>query len=715
VKGWSSVGNILGIDFGTTNVSASLIQDDGKEIALRLGKPVRPEIMRSAVLFLPSGELVAGDLAPDEYQRWLDEQHGGSFTLGSGRPRLLEAFKPLLAERTRGKTVWEKVTKPGRLADHPVDEGTTRLGRTDRFVLHTEVLCPRNCPKDFGMVEIRKAAVAILQAVKAKLDKEYGKMALDRVVLGVPVGFSDIGREKLIEAVEEAGLASRSRVSLLHEPLAVALTYGIEARTPKRVLVFDNGGGTVDMTVLDIEGHPDGEFRYRVLGQTPHPRAGRYYDRLLFKRIVDQAGTNREVILGHLGARDPLEVQDPLVLDAVERVKERLFAAGAAAEPAYGRRRRSSTTPSEEQGYPFTYPFGKLSFRQVVRPEDFTEAIGDELRTLESKLRALLAEVAEKTGSALSGDAPAGMDEVLMAGGSSQLPCMTELILRVVPGVAVNSAYAGSRTTTAGFARAAQYRRLIEELTDSTYGLLDPNDDHVEAVVAPSIPVAETSLEARAGQEDGYYIQPVGTAVTLLLVSRWHERWRPYLCIRASGVKPDDVLQVVVEIDRETGRPVPRVISCSTGEELDVEVTTDLTHLAMLEEGQIIKYRDNQMPQYLLEGVGCIEAMARISSGKTLEFATGDMRKYRLYLSAPDNSLVKVIADNDSIEFVDLELPNPGEQIDLKYVDPRVLKPLPEALPLEGFTRTGRPPTVKVAVAQGSSDTRTGTEAASPD
>jgi len=690
------VGNILGIDFGTTNVSASLIREDGQEIALRLGKPVRPEIMRSAVLFPPSGDVVAGDQAPDEYQRWLDEQHGASLGPDTERPRLLEAFKPLLAERTRGKTVWVKVTEPGELADHPVDEGTTKLGRVDRFILHTEVLRPKNCPKDFNLVDIYRGAVAVFRAVKGKLEEDLGGVTLDRVVVGVPVGFTDVGREKLIEAVEEAGLVPRSKVSLLHEPLAVALTYGIEARTPKRVLVFDNGGGTVDMTVLDIEGHPDRDFHYRVLAQSSHEQAGRHYDRLFFKKIVDGAGPHREEILDHLGIRDPLEVEDPLVLDAVERAKERLFAAKSKVEQAYGRTKKNAGAGSAEEGYPFTYPFGKLSFRQMVRPEEFTEAISQELGLLEGKLRHLLAEVAEKTGSSLSGDAPAGIEEVVMAGGSSRLPCMEDLVSRVLPGVTVNTEYAGSRTTTAGFGRAVQYRRLIEELTDSSYGLLDLAEGRVEPVVSPSVPIADTRLEARAGREDGFYIQPEAKEATLLLFIRRHERWHPRLWINMEATEPGDVLQVVIEIDRETGRPVARVFSCSTGQELTTEVTTDLCHLAMLEKGQIIRYRENQMARYLTEGAGCIDKINHLTSGNELEVAVGDMRAHRFYLNGLENSIVKVIARNEDIEVVDIELPRPGEAINLKYIEPRILKPIPAASTVSRFARTGRPADIRL-------------------
>jgi len=685
------MGDILGIDLGTTNVSASLIRADGREIALRLGRPVHPEIMRSAVLFRPSGDIVAGDQAPDEHQRWLDEHHGASSSRGGGRPRLLEAFKPLLAERTRGRTVWVKVTEPGRLADHPVDEGTTRVGRVDRYVLHTEVLRPKNCPKDFTLVDVYQAAVAVLRAVRANLEKSFGRVALDRVVVGVPVGFTDIGREKLIEAVEEAGLAPRSRVSLLHEPLAVALTYGIEASTPRRVLVFDSGGGTVDMTALDIEGHPDGEFRYRVLAQTSHDRAGRHYDRLFFKRIVDGAEPHRERILSHLGIRDPLEVEDPLVLDAVERVKERLFAAGSKVQQAYGRRRKDSGTASAEEGYPFTYPFGGLNFRRMVRSEDFTEAISEEIGLLKAELRRLLAEVAERTGSSLSDSRPAGIDEVLMAGGSSRLPCMQGLIEGALPGVNINTSYTGSRTTTAGFARAARYRRLIEELTDSRYGLLDLAAGRVEAVVSPSVPVAETGFEARAGREDGFYIRPQGKKATLLLFISRHERWDPRLCINVEAPKTDDVLQVVIEIDRETGRPVPRILSCSTGAELRPEVTTDLSGLAILEEGQVIRYRNNQHPNYQVEGIGYIRQINHIGSARKVSLAVGDMRSYRFSLNTPEEMTMKVIAHNNGIEFVEVRLPKPGDAIELNQVDPQTLKPLPAASTVSPFTRTTRP------------------------
>ncbi|MCL6581223.1 MAG: Hsp70 family protein [Firmicutes bacterium] len=682
------MGNILGIDLGTTNISASLVQADGKVIQLQLGTPPRLETMRSAVLFQPGGKLVAGNRAPHEYQRWLDEHHHAP-DRGADGPRLLEAFKPLLAERARGRTVWVKQIAPGKLADHPSDEGTTKVGREERYVLQTEAL-RQNCPPGFNLNDVYKATVALLQAVKETLAKDLGTVALERVVVGVPVGFSDIGREKIIEAVEEAGLVSARSVSLVHEPLSVALTYGAQTRAPRRVLVFDNGGGTVDMTVLDIYVQGGRDLSYRVVAQASHERAGRHYDRLLFRRIVEDAGAEKDYILSHLGIQDPMEVQHPLVLDAVERVKERLFSSHPEGG-IYGRRPKASAPGPGSEGYPFTYPFGKLSFRRVVRPENFSQAVCKELAVLRQRLQDLLTDASERTHSGLSGVNAAGIEEVLMAGGSSLLPCMQDLIRDVLPGVPINTVYAGSRTTTAGLAHAARYRHLIEELTDCRYGLLDPNTGSVEPIVSPSIPISDTRFETTIGRRDGFYIKPQDRDVTLVLFASRRERWNPHLSIRVRAPKEDCTLQVVVEIDRDTGRPVPRAHSCSTGDELQPEVDTELRDLAVLESGQIIRFSDNQLQAYQRKGVGCIENIEYIPSGKRSDYAVGDIRSYRLLLHTPENATVKVVAGNSSIEFVDVETPDPGTSIELSRIDPKMLRPLPAASPVGAFTRIPRP------------------------
>lgn len=607
---------------------------------------------------------------------------------------MLEAFKPLLAERARGRTVWVKQVSPGKLADHPVDEGTTRIGRMERYVLQTEAL-RQNCPPGFNLNDVYRATVALLQAVKESLVKGLGAVALERVVVGVPVGFSDIGREKIIEAVEEAGLVSARSVSLVHEPLSVALTYGAETRAPRRVLVFDNGGGTVDMTVLDIYVQGGKDLSYRVVTQASHERAGRHYDRLLFKRIIENAGPQKDYILSYLGIQDPVEVEHPLVLDAVERVKESLFSPHSEGG-IYGRRPKASVPGPGSEGYPFTYPFGKLSFRQMVRPEDFSQAVGQELKVLRQRLQDLLTEASERTHSGLSGKSAAGIEEVLMAGGSSLLPCMQDLIQDVLPGVHVNRVYAGSRTTTAGLAHAARYRHLIEELTDCRYGLLSPGTGDVEPVVSPSIPISDSRFEKAIGRHDGFYIRPRDTDVTLVLFASRRERWNPHMSIRAKAPGANCFLQVVVEIDRDTGRPVPRIHSCSTGDELQTEVDTELKDLAVLEPGQIIRFSDNQLQTYQQEGVGCIESIEYIPSGKQAGYAIGDIRAFRLLLRTPEQASVKVVTGNSSIQFVDVEAPDPGTSIELSRIDPKALKPLPAASPVGAFTRVPRPALVEL-------------------
>lgn len=76
-------------------------------------------------------------------------------------------------------------------------------------------------------------------------------------ITGVPVGFDDRQKEALLGAAIQAGIMPNARVAqqkirFVAEPVAVALSYGMELRSDQRVMVFDFGGGTLDLTVMDM-------------------------------------------------------------------------------------------------------------------------------------------------------------------------------------------------------------------------------------------------------------------------------------------------------------------------------------------------------------------------------------------------------------------------------------------------------------------------------
>ena len=125
-------------------------------------------------------------------------------------------------------------------------------------------------PEDIGAIVLRK--------VKKEAEAAHGP-TMERVVITHPQYFSDTRRKATRQAAEIAGLEV---VDMLTEPDAAALAFNATA-TPGKYMVFDMGGGTLDVTVCEIEPN-----RVTVLSSDGTKRAGRDFDRVIFERMVDE-------------------------------------------------------------------------------------------------------------------------------------------------------------------------------------------------------------------------------------------------------------------------------------------------------------------------------------------------------------------------------------------------------------------------------------------
>jgi molecular chaperone DnaK (HSP70) len=128
-------------------------------------------------------------------------------------------------------------------------------------------------PEDIGAIVLRK--------VKKEVEAARGP-AMERVVITHPQYFSDTRRQATRQAAEIAGLEV---VDMLTEPDAAALAFNATA-APGTYMVFDMGGGTLDVTICRIE-----PSRVVVLSSDGTKQAGRDFDRVIFDRMVDDYRT----------------------------------------------------------------------------------------------------------------------------------------------------------------------------------------------------------------------------------------------------------------------------------------------------------------------------------------------------------------------------------------------------------------------------------------
>src|SRR5690348_17680109 len=115
----------------------------------------------------------------------------------------------------------------------------------------------------------------ILQKLKADAEAYLGEKVTDAVIT-VPAYFNDAQRQATKDAGQIAGL---NVLRIINEPTAASLAYGLDKKKHETILVFDLGGGTFDVSILDVG---DGVFEVRSTAGDTH-LGGDDFD----KRIVD--------------------------------------------------------------------------------------------------------------------------------------------------------------------------------------------------------------------------------------------------------------------------------------------------------------------------------------------------------------------------------------------------------------------------------------------
>jgi molecular chaperone DnaK (HSP70) len=208
---------IVGIDLGTTNSLVAYCFDCGPRV---LGGGSGGAIVPSVVRYGADGAVVVGDAA-----RKGRGQHG---------PRTVASAKRLMGRSAR-ETAAFAAGGTARLVEGP--RGLAALDVGDRVVLPQEV------------------AAEILRELKAIAEADLGT-AVRRAVVTVPAYFDDAQRQATRDAARLAGLDA---VRVVNEPTAASLAYGLgQSGRGERIAVYDLGGGTFDVTILDIVPAADG-------------------------------------------------------------------------------------------------------------------------------------------------------------------------------------------------------------------------------------------------------------------------------------------------------------------------------------------------------------------------------------------------------------------------------------------------------------------------
>jgi molecular chaperone DnaK len=234
----------VGIDLGTTN-SVIAVMEGGEPVVIPNSEGSRTT--PSVVAFTKSGERLVGQLA--RRQAAVNPEN----TVSSIKRFMGRKFAEVDSER--------KIV--------PYD---VKPGKDDRVVVKIP-----NADKEFTPEEL---SAMILQKLKSDAEAYLGEKVTDAVIT-VPAYFNDSQRQATKNAGQIAGL---NVLRIINEPTAASLAYGLDKKANETILVFDLGGGTFDVSVLDVG---DGVFEVKSTNGDTH-LGGDDYDRRVVEWLAEE-------------------------------------------------------------------------------------------------------------------------------------------------------------------------------------------------------------------------------------------------------------------------------------------------------------------------------------------------------------------------------------------------------------------------------------------
>jgi molecular chaperone DnaK len=276
---------VLGIDLGTSiSKMASIVQGEPKCLESREGSILIP----SVVALAKNGERLVGDLAKRQAV--------------TNPKNTIFAVKRFIGRRFSDPEVQKELKRLPYETRERADGGV-EIKMGDPSTGSGQV-------KWYTPIEISSM---ILQKIKLDAEEKLGEK-VEAAVITCPANFDDSQRKATKTAGEIAGFKV---YRIINEPTAAALSYGFGKKNPAKVLVYDFGGGTFDVTILDLS--PD---TVEVITTTGEPHlGGEDFDQRLINYICEQFKKEQGIDL----FKDPLALQR--VKEAAEKAKIELSSA----------------------------------------------------------------------------------------------------------------------------------------------------------------------------------------------------------------------------------------------------------------------------------------------------------------------------------------------------------------------------------------------------
>jgi len=348
------MGKILGIDLGTTNSCMAVIEaGEATVLENSEGKRTTP----SVVAFAKNGERLVGDAAKRQAVT------NPANTIYSAKRFIGRKFSEVAEESKR--MPYKVVT-----------------GNNDDAAIEVEVDGER---KSYSPQEI---ASMILAKMKADAEMRLGE-TITQAVITVPAYFNDTQRQATKDAGSIAGLEV---LRIINEPTAASLAYGLDKKNDEKIAVYDLGGGTFDISILEIG---DQVFQVKATNGDTH-LGGDDWDNSIIDWVVDEFKSESSIDLNG----------QP---DAMQRIKEEA--------------EKAKIALSSSQNYEISLPF-------ITADQSGPKHIKVELTR--AKLEQLTDSLFERTTSPVksclkdAGLNSGEIDELVLVGGMTRMPRVVE-------------------------------------------------------------------------------------------------------------------------------------------------------------------------------------------------------------------------------------------------------------------------------------------------
>src|SRR6478735_190132 len=281
-------------------------------------------------------------------------------------------------------------------------QAVTNVDRTIRSVkrhMGTDWKSPEIDGKTYTAQEI---SARILQKLKRDAESYLGETVTDAVIT-VPAYFDDAERQATKEAGEIAGL---NVLRIVNEPTAAALAYGLEkGKEDELILVFDLGGGTFDVSLLEVGKDDDGFSTIEVRATSGDNRlGGDDWDNRIGEHLIQQVKNSSGVEL----AKDKIAMQR--LREAAEQAKKELS---------------SATSTNISLQYLSMSENGPVHLDTKLTRAQFQQMTQDLLDRTKEPFRSVIRDAGIKL---------ADIDHVVLVGGSTRMPAVTEVVKELTGG-----------------------------------------------------------------------------------------------------------------------------------------------------------------------------------------------------------------------------------------------------------------------------------------